>query len=412
MKRSLLSIFFVLCVLSSGLKAQDTLSHWSLGVKAGVDYYRVTPVSFKNGFDGYVDDMGWTFPGVFLEYTINPLIGFGGNIDYLTFDRNTAKGNTLDFTVFSSVNLANLLTPKRSGFWGRVNVYGNWGAGFGFYSNKIVATDEKNKLMSPLVTSALNLEYKLSNAWALGVEGQYRYYFREDLGGTSSTEGLSGTNNMVFGNNAFVATIGLRYKFGTKSKRHIRNMSVAEYYNRPENNDLTIRNRLKAMEDENAANKEKIQRLETDLKALNDEKAAEKAQLKNDLKNIPQAQVDGNNDQDTVTVLLDVNFGFGSSKLQPKTLAILDQVALVLKANKTWSKLLVSGYTDNVGSDKINRKLSEKRASVVKDYLIFKGLSASAIHVAGFGKENPKVSNDTKAGRNQNRRAKLVISKQ
>jgi len=165
------------------------------------------------------------------------------------------------------------------------------------------------------------------------------------------------------------------------------------------------------MEDENAANKEKIQRLETDLKALNDEKAADKAQLKNDLKNIPQAQVDGNNNQDTVTVLLDVNFGFGSSKLQPKTLAILDQVALVLKANKTWSKLLVSGYTDNVGSDKINKKLSLKRATEVKNYLVLKGLSASTIYAAGFGKENPKVSNDTKEGRNQNRRAELVISK-
>ena len=411
MKRSLLSTLLVLCVLSSGLKAQDTLSHWSLGAKAGFDYYRVTPVSSKNGFDGYVDDMGWTFPGVFLEYTINPLVGFGGAIDYLTFDRNTAKGNTLDFTVFGSVNLANLLTPKRTGFWSRVNVYGNWGAGLGFYSNKIVATGEKNKLMSPLVTSALNLEYKLSNAWALGFEGQYRYYFREDLGGISSSEGLGGANSMVYGNDGFAATIGLRYKFGTKNKKHVRNMSVAEYYNKPEANDLTIQNRLKAMEDENAANKEKIQRLETDLKALNDEKAADKAQLKNDLKNIPQAQVDGNNNQDTVTVLLDVNFGFGSSKLQPKTLSILDQVALVLKANKTWSKLLVSGYTDNVGSDKINKKLSLKRATEVKNYLVLKGLSASAIHAAGFGKENPKVSNDTKTGRNQNRRAELVISK-
>lgn len=408
MKRILLIMFFAICVLAPNLKAQDTLSHWSIGAKAGLDYFRVTPVSSKTGFSNYIDDMGWTFPGIFLEYTINPLVGFGGSIDYFTFDRNTAKGNTLDFSVFSSVNLANLLSPKRTGFWRKVDFYGNWGAGLGFYSNKIVSTGEKHSLMSPLVTSALSLEYKLSNAWALRAEGQYRYYFREDLGGVNSSSGFGGNGAMTYGNDALAATIGLRYKFGTKNKRHVRNLSVGEYYNQPEKNNLINENRLKAIE--NAANKEKIQKLETDLKALNDEKAANKAKLQNDLKEIPQAKVD-NSGMDSTTVLLDVNFEFSSSKLQPKTKAILDQVALVLKVNKVWSKLVVSGYTDNIGGDKINRKLSQERAAVVKEYLISKGITASAISTAGFGKQNPKVSNETKEGRYKNRRAELVVKK-
>ena len=410
MKRILLTMFFVICVFALNLKAQDTLSHWSIGAKAGLDYFRVTPVSSNTGFSGYTDDMGWTFPGIFLEYTINPLVGFGGSIDYFTFDRNTAKGNTLDFSVFSSVNLANLLSPKRAGFWRKVDFYGNWGAGLGFYSNKIVSTGEKHSLMSPLVTSALSLEYKLSNAWALRAEGQYRYYFREDLGGVNSSLGIGGTGAMVYGNDAFAATIGLRYKLGTKGKKHVRNLNVGEYYNQPEKNDLITQNRLKAIEDENALNREKIQKLEADLKVLNDEKAASKVQLQNDLKEIPQARVDKNG-LDSTVVLLDVNFKFGSYELVPKTKAVLDQVALVLKVNKVWSKLVVSGYTDNVGTDKINIKLSQERASVVKNYLILKGLTPSSISTAGLGKENPKASNDTKQGRYKNRRAELVIDK-
>lgn len=409
MKKNIVCAFFMLCVFGPHLKAQDSLSHWSVGLKAGLDYYRVTPVSTKTGAANYIDDMGWTFPGLFLEYTINPLIGFVGSVDYLTFDRNTAKGNTVDLTVFGSVNLANLLAPKRTGCWSRLGVYGNWGGGLGYYSSKIASTGAEHSLVSPLVTSALNLEYKLSNAWALGLEGQYRYYFREDLGGVKSMPSVDGS--MVFGNDAFVATIGLRYKFGSKTKKHVRNMAIEEYNSLADKADITIQNRLKAIEDENAANKEKIKKLEADLKALNDEKAADKAKLQNDLREIPLVQVVGEDNQDKMTVLLDVNFAFGSFKLQPKMKTILDQVALVLKVNKSWTTLVVSGYTDSIGGDEVNNQLSQDRARVVKDYLVSKGLVASEINTAGFGKKNPKATNDTKVGRYKNRRAELVITK-
>jgi outer membrane protein OmpA-like peptidoglycan-associated protein len=409
MKSNIVCAFFILYVFAPYLKAQDSLSHWSVGLKAGVDYYRVTPVSSKTGAANYIDDMGWTFPGLFLEYTINPLIGFGGSVDYLTYDRNTAKGNTVDFTVFGSVNLANLLAPRRTGFWSRVGVYGSWGAGLGYYSSKIVSTGAEHSLSSPLVTSALDMEYKLSNAWALGLEGQYRYYFREDLGGISSITSVDGS--MVFGNDAFAVTIGLRYKFGTKNKKHVRNMSIEDYKGLTDKTNQTVQNRLKAIEDENAANKEKINKLEADLKALNDEKALDKAKLQNNLSEIPLVQVVGDDSPDKMTVLLDVNFAFGSSKLQPKMKAILDQVALVLKVNKSWKTLIISGHTDRIGSDEVNNKLSLKRASVVKDYLVSKGLVASEINTAGFGKRNPKATNNTKDGRYKNRRSELVITK-
>ncbi|HET7733868.1 MAG TPA: OmpA family protein, partial [Paludibacter sp.] len=163
--------------------------------------------------------------------------------------------------------------------------------------------------------------------------------------------------------------------------------------------------------DENVANKEKIKKLEADLKALNDEKDADKAKLQNDLREIPLVQVVGDDSQDKITVLLDVNFAFGSFKLQPKMKTILDQVALVLKVNKSWTTLVVSGYTDSIGGDEVNNKLSQNRARVVKDYLVSKGLVTSEISTAGFGKKNPKATNETKDGRYINRRAELVIMK-
>jgi len=410
MNRYLLIMFFLLQIFVLRLNAQDSLSHWSVVGKAGLDYYRVSPTSTKGGIDNYIDDMGWTFPGVAVEYTINPLVGFGGGVDYFTFNRNIAKGNTLDFSVFGSVNLTNLLAPKRIGFWGRANVYGTWGVGLGFYSNELLATGEKHKLMSPLFTSAVSFEYKLSKAWSLQAEIQRRYYTREDLGGVNSSKNLSGGSDMVYGNDAAALTLGLRYKLGTKNKQHIRDVSIVKYHDANVKND-PVQVRLKAIEDENAANKAKIQKLEADLQTANAERAAEKAKLQTDLKDIPQAKVSAESNSDALTVLLDVNFEFGSSELSPRSRAILDEVALVLKVNKAWLKLLISGHTDKIGGDKANLKLSEERADGVKNYLISKGIVASAIDVAGFGKEKPKATNETKEGRYKNRRAELVIEK-
>ena len=421
MNKKLLCFFLVICFFGSGIKAQDTLSHWSVGVKAGFDYYRVTPVSSKTGFSNYIDDMGWTFPGIFIEYTINPLIGFGGSVDYLNFDRNVASGNTFDFTVFGSVNLTNLLTPRRTGFWRKVNVYGDWGAGLGYYSNKVQATGAKHSLASPLVTSSLNVEYKLSNVWALRAETQYRYYFREDIGGTNIM-GQTGTGEMVLGADAFVATIGLRYKLGATDKKHVRNTSLSEYYNLEERHGkdtLSVQSRLKALEIDGAANKNKLEQLTADLKTIMDENTANKEKirmLEDELKAIPQAQVLSKSeknaeDLDKIVVLLDVNFRSGSYRLQPEAKALLDQVALVLKVNKKWSKLEISGYTDNTGRAKMNQKLSQKRANEVKKYLISKEIAAADISINGFGHKNPKVSNATKEGRYKNRRAELVITR-
>jgi outer membrane protein OmpA-like peptidoglycan-associated protein len=73
-------------------------------------------------------------------------------------------------------------------------------------------------------------------------------------------------------------------------------------------------------------------------------------------------------------------------------------------------KLQVEGYTDSVGSDEYNMKLSQKRADSVREYLIGQGIGSDLVTSQGFGKADPVADNKTSAGRQQNRRVELVVS--
>jgi outer membrane protein OmpA-like peptidoglycan-associated protein len=63
-----------------------------------------------------------------------------------------------------------------------------------------------------------------------------------------------------------------------------------------------------------------------------------------------------------------------------------------------------------VGSDQLNQGLSEHRASAVRDYLVQQGVAANSITANGFGNTLPVASNDSSAGRQENRRVELVVS--
>lgn len=105
----------------------------------------------------------------------------------------------------------------------------------------------------------------------------------------------------------------------------------------------------------------------------------------------------------------DVLFDTAKYTLKGDTKISLAKVAGILQAYPGL-KLQVEGYTDSIGSDEYNQKLSENRAGAVRDFLISQGVQQDNISAAGYGKRDPVADNATSSGRAQNRRVQLVVS--
>ena len=104
-----------------------------------------------------------------------------------------------------------------------------------------------------------------------------------------------------------------------------------------------------------------------------------------------------------------INFETDGFTLTPATQQMLTAVAAKIKACPQ-AKIAVTGYTDNTGNDAINIPLSGNRAKSVGDYLVSQGVSAAEVTTSGQGAANPVASNDTDAGRAQNRRVEITVS--
>ena len=104
-----------------------------------------------------------------------------------------------------------------------------------------------------------------------------------------------------------------------------------------------------------------------------------------------------------------VNFGFDSSDLTSAAKANLDKLAQVLKNNMD-TNINIYGHTDSKGTDAYNLSLSERRAAAVKNYLVSQGVSAGRMFTMGVGEKEPVASNDTDAGRAENRRVEFAIT--
>lgn len=104
-----------------------------------------------------------------------------------------------------------------------------------------------------------------------------------------------------------------------------------------------------------------------------------------------------------------VNFNFDSSNLTTAAQGNLDKLATVLASNPD-TNINIFGYTDSKGSSAYNMNLSSKRADAVKSYLAMKGIASSRMITMGRGEMDPIATNDTDAGRAQNRRVEFAIT--
>jgi len=107
--------------------------------------------------------------------------------------------------------------------------------------------------------------------------------------------------------------------------------------------------------------------------------------------------------------LADVLFATGKFELQPPAREALAKFSGIVIAH-SGLKMQVEGYTDITGSDTLNQTLSENRANSVRAYLIAQGIDPTSVTAIGYGKSNPVASNETAAGRQQNRRVEIIIS--
>jgi outer membrane protein OmpA-like peptidoglycan-associated protein len=114
----------------------------------------------------------------------------------------------------------------------------------------------------------------------------------------------------------------------------------------------------------------------------------------------------------SVTLKSDLAFGFNSATLSPRAKTAIDKVAAQVRRAGLTGTIFVDGYTDNIGSAAYGLLLSERRATVVSNYLRSQLLGASVSIVAtGHGESHPIASNATSAGQKKNRRVTITLPK-
>ena len=370
------------------------VSHLSFGIKTGVNYYMMVPVSLT------ASDKINMMVGGNIDYTINPIIGLGLEYNYNDYSRpytymgitDDLIGGTHDVMFYGSVNLSNAFLPYRAGFWKNLNIYGDLGTGVAFYHFNIedgnLVSNSTNAPPTMLGKIGLNAEFTLTKAFNLNFEAQYRQYDAPNLACSTNKRNCE----------AFIFSVGLRYKFASGNLKHARNINMCEYSPRPASvviNKTYVKgdtektlNRLKSVEQENADMKQRMKVLQDNAKLM----------------------VTNKEGIDNISIE-SIQFITGSSEFTLVSTQILDQVASILKNNSSWKGFKLYGHADYVGTSEYNQKLSEARANAVKKYLISKGVPGINVTVIGMGENKPADTNDTPLGRQNNRRVEFEITK-
>ena len=115
-----------------------------------------------------------------------------------------------------------------------------------------------------------------------------------------------------------------------------------------------------------------------------------------------------------IIFLTEVPFDSGKAEIKPEAFPSLDKIASVLEQNVEDRNIGIEGHTDNEpikhSGWKSNWELSTSRATSVLHYLVDKkGISPKRVAAIGYGEYRPVTSNDTLAGKKQNRRVEIVI---
>lgn len=116
-------------------------------------------------------------------------------------------------------------------------------------------------------------------------------------------------------------------------------------------------------------------------------------------------------EQGIMLTLSHVLFAFDSAQLQSAAQGSLDKLAKYL-SERPQIQVQIVGYTDSIGSEAYNQRLSERRAQSVADAMAQRGIARGRMRVSGEGESNPVASNETEHGRQLNRRVEFTLLNQ
>ena len=340
--------------------------------------------------DSWSFGFGFRYPR-FVSINITPLnSGYGG---FLSINRNFSEHVGLRFKAgyshleseFTNASLISI-TESTNAFTGDLDLlyypvpcepvspylFGGIGGLYKMLTNKATAYLDDNTFNYQLNVGG-GIELNLDSDWKLFAE--FGYYYTNN----SEFEGAIGIGE-VNGRDTYMGiSLGLLYFFdkGEPSKYCQLYSGIAL-----ENKDMTDYNKIEAMIVKHIP-KEVVKEVVV-------EKPAKAAAMMEKW------------------VLVGVNFGFNNSKLLPESYPILYDAAKTLLRNPDM-KVEIQGYTDNIGSESYNKKLGQRRADVVKDYLVSKGIAANRINAISLGEGNPVADNKTAEGRAMNRRIEFKV---
>lgn len=121
----------------------------------------------------------------------------------------------------------------------------------------------------------------------------------------------------------------------------------------------------------------------------------------------PAVRIEGSQ----IVILQQVNFETGKDEIKQDSFDLLGQVAAVMKDHPEIARVAVDGHTDNVGAEKANINLSQRRALAVLKWLTDHGVDARRLEARGFGPRRPIADNKSDAARAKNRRVEFQIRK-
>jgi outer membrane protein OmpA-like peptidoglycan-associated protein len=161
----------------------------------------------------------------------------------------------------------------------------------------------------------------------------------------------------------------------------------------------------KTLELETAKKEAEAKRLETELARTKEEEAiAQRKQLESELSELRARQTE----KGIVLTLGDILFETGKASLMPGALRSIDILADFLKKYPK-RNVLIEGFTDSTGTETYNLGLSQQRADAIRESLRARSIGAERITTRGYGEQFPIASNNTPAGRQQNRRVEIII---